>query len=248
VWQKRFEKYGSDDFTIVGLALEAEGIPPAKRYYERFGVTFPALVDPNYATRFQAVPKTFFVDEHGMVLSSQHWQERLDQMGEPQAVTDAVRKHWSPSQARLDTAAIAGLVQANDNRPAELTIATQLGSRYLALGLTGQARTILQRAVGHYDAKKVAKSEGERPRLLAQAYFQLARACTEDREQQVRYATLSFYLEPSVGFGKQIARIIAPEKFDGRADGSFDNTFREATLQRLTEQRKEWLSGASDSP
>ena len=36
-----------------------------------------------------------------------------------------------------------------------------------------------------------------------------------DRDSQVRHATISFYLSPTIGFGKQIARIIAPEKFDG---------------------------------
>ena len=72
---------------------------------------------------------------------------------------------------------------------------------------------------------------------------------------QVHHATLSFYLNPTVGFGKQIARIIAPEKFDGQPDGLFDNTFREATLRRLRQQRRRpppnlntsgrWLRAAS---
>ncbi|MBI2480601.1 MAG: hypothetical protein HYV60_18845, partial [Planctomycetia bacterium] len=79
-------------------------------------------------------------------------------------------------------------------------------------------------------------------RLLGQAYFQLSRSHAGDREAQVRFASLSFYLNPSVGFGKQIARIISPEKFDGRPDGDFDNTSREATLQRLSEERKAWLA------
>lgn len=67
MWQKKFEQYRRMGFNVVGIALDAEGIAPAKLYYERFGVTFPALVDPNYVTGFGAVPKTFLVDEHGVV-------------------------------------------------------------------------------------------------------------------------------------------------------------------------------------
>ena len=78
--------------------------------------------------------------------------------------------------------------------------------------------------------------------LVGQAYLLLSRA-VEDRAEKVEAATLSFYLNPSIGFGKQIARVIAPEKFDGRPQGDFDNQFREATLRRLRRERSEWLEG-----
>ncbi|HRX81162.1 MAG TPA: TlpA disulfide reductase family protein, partial [Pirellulaceae bacterium] len=87
VWQAAFEKYGSDEFTIVGLALDAEGVAPAKLYYEKFGVTFPALVDPDYATQFGAVPKTFFVDEQGVVLELKDWEGQLARLGPLRPVT-----------------------------------------------------------------------------------------------------------------------------------------------------------------
>ena len=76
--------------------------------------------------------------------------------------------------------------------------------------------------------------------LLSQVYLQLARSAAS-QELRVEHATMSFYLNPTIGFGKQIARIIAPEKFDGRPDGSFDNAFREGTLRRLVKERREWL-------
>lgn len=237
-----FEKYGSDDFTVVGLALDAQGIKPAKLYYERFGVKFPALVDPDYATRFGAVPKTFFVDEHGVVLETKNWQSRLPKLGATRPVTDAIRELWSESGTRLASAAIARLTEANSKTPSDLVVATQLGSRYSALGLAKQAQIVLRRAVKNHDAKMIARSGGSDAELLGQAYFQLARASEDDRKNQVRYATLSFYINPSIGFGKQIARIIAPEKFDGRPGGDFDNRFREGTLRRLTRERKEWLA------
>ncbi len=235
------EKYGSDSFTVVGLALDAEGIAPAKIYYEKFGVTFPALVDPDYATGFGAVPKTIFIDEHGVVLNARNWESQLEKMGETLPVPKSVRAKWTPAGARLDSAAIASLAEQNRRVPNDLSIATQLGSRYLALGLRSEAQSVLRRAVDAHDAKSIAQDKDEQSQLLGQAYFQLSRACEGDREQQVKYATLSFYVAPTIGFGKQIARIIAPDKFDGRPTGDFDNRFREGTLRRLVGERKDWL-------
>lgn len=73
-------------------------------------------------------------------------------------------------------------------------------------------------------------------------YFQWSRAAVTDRDKQVERATISFFLDPTVGYGKQIARIISPEKFDGRPKGDFDNKFREGTLRCLKAERKKWLS------
>jgi len=226
---------------IVGLALDAEGIAPAKRYYDRFGVTFPALVDPDYATRFGAVPKTFFVDEHGVVLELENWQQRLSKLGPPRLVSKEIRAQWTDPTKRLDAVQLARLTEANEENSHDLALSTQLGSRYLALGLRDEARAVLLRAITPYQAKDIARAGGEQARLLGQAYFQLARAFEGDRDAQVRHATHSYYLNPSIGFGKQIARIISPDKFDGRPNGDFDNRFREATLSRLVRERKAWL-------
>ena len=100
----------------------------------------------------------------------------------------------------------------------------------------------LRAAAGTDAAKGVARTGGDpKARLLGPAHCQLARAFEGDRERRARHATLSFYLAPSVGFGKQIARIIAPEKFDHRPAGDFDNDFREGTLKRLRAEREAWL-------
>ncbi|MBI2477163.1 MAG: hypothetical protein HYV60_00435, partial [Planctomycetia bacterium] len=120
MWQAAFEKNGSDDFTIVGLALEAEGIAPAKLYYERFGVTFSALVDPDYATQFGAVPKTFFVDEHGVVLELKNWEQRIATLRPIRPITETIRSQWSLPGNRLDAAAIARLTAANAMNPKDL--------------------------------------------------------------------------------------------------------------------------------
>jgi len=199
------------------------------------------LVDPDYATRFGAVPKTFFVDEHGVVLEVRKWRQRLPELGKTRPVTTAIRAQWSDPGARLDATELARLTEANSQDQRNLNLATQLGSRYSALGLFQEARVVLERAVKYYDTKTIAQAGGLKSQQLGQAYFQLCRACEGDRDGQVRNATVSFYLNPTIGFGKQIARIISPEKFDGRPNGDFDNRFREGTLKRLKRERQAWL-------
>lgn len=241
MWQKTFERHRSAGFTVVGIALDAEGIEPAKRYYERFGVKFPALVDPNYATGFGAVPKTFFVNEHGVVQPLRNWEEAVKPASELKAVASEVRKQWSTSGARLDSAEVARLLAIHRKDSRNLSVAVDLASRYMDLQLGSQAQAVLNAAVKQYDSKRVARSEsGGKATLLGQAYLQLSRA-SQERDDRVRFATMSYYLNPSVGFGKQIARIIAPEKFDGRPLGDFDNAFREGTLRRLKRERADWL-------
>lgn len=248
MWQKKYEELGSKEFTVVGLALDAEGIPPAKRYYDEFGVTFPSLVDPNYATKFGAVPKTFLIDEHGVVLSARNWEKTLGELGPLKPVTEAVRSQFQSSAQRLASSSVSALVAANAENPKDQNAAVQLASRYIALGLQEEASRLLQKAVEGVDPRPVAQKGGSDAVLLSQVYLQLSRSSVSDREMQVEHATMSFYLNPTVGFGKQIARIIAPEKFDGRPDGSFDNAFREGTLRRLAKERREWLADSTEEP
>lgn len=240
MWQKKFEQYGNEEFTVVGLALDAEGIPPAKRYYDEFGVTFPALVDPNYATKFGAVPKTFLIDEHGVVMSPRDWENTIATLGPVKPVTDEIREQFQSPAARLEASSVAALVAANAKNPRDQNAAVQLASRYLALGLNAEAERLLQQSIEGIDPRAVAQAGGEPAVLLSQVFLQLSRSAA-DQQQRVQHATMSFYLNPTIGFGKQIARIIAPEKFDGRADGSFDNAFREGTLRRLVKERRAWL-------
>jgi hypothetical protein len=200
------------------------------------------LVDPDYATRFAAVPKTIFVDEYGVVLNARNWEAQLEQLDAPRPVPEGIRSQWTPVGARLDSVAIAALAQLNRKNPDDLRVATRLGSRYLALGLQSEAQAVLRRAIESYDPKVIAQKESDISTLLGQAYFQLSRACEGDRQQQVKYATLSYFVAPTIGYGKQIARIIDPKKFDGRPQGDFDNRFREGTLRRLVSERQAWLS------
>ena len=249
MWQAYHAKLADAGFTVVGIALDAEGVAPAKLYYDKYAVTFPALVDPNYATGFEVVPHTFFVDELGVVQATKGWQERIRPADKLRPVTDAIRSQWSKPDDRLAPAAIARLAAKHRADTKDLAAAVELASRYLDLNLTDEARDVLKTSVAQFEPLQVATNGSpEQTRLLSQAYFQLARASERTREQRVRYATLSFYLKPAIGFGKQIARIVAPEKFDGTPDGRFDNAFREGTLRRLKMERAEWLKGDRPSP
>jgi hypothetical protein len=241
VWQEKFERYRDKAFTVVGIALDAEGLEPARLYYEKFGVRFHALVDPNYATGFGAIPKTFFIDELGLVQPLENWEQRLRSANELAPVTEKIRRQWNDPDARLQPSTIARLVEVHAANPIELKTAVDLASRYLDLGLKREALSVLKPAVASRDPKRIAQSaDSAGARLLGQAYFQLARAAGP-RDDQVRFATLAFYLNPTVGYGKQIARIIAPERFDHRPAGDFDNDFREGTLRRLQRERQQWL-------
>ena len=231
---------------MVGLALDADGIPAAKRYYNKSKVTFPALVDPNYATRFEYVPRTFFINEHGVVQKiitrDKGWESLIQPDEKPQPVTDIIRNKWTTPGKRFDKQLIEALIQQHKTNPKDIRIGTELASRYIDSKRYAEARLLLNDVVNHYNAKQVVRNKDKQlTQQLAQAYFQLSRANVADRKAAVKCATMSFYLHPTIGYGKQIARIIAPEKFD-RPDGRFDNRFREGTLKRLRKERTKWLT------
>ncbi|MEX0717519.1 MAG: TlpA disulfide reductase family protein, partial [Planctomycetaceae bacterium] len=177
MWQNRFEKHRDQGFTVVGIALDVEGAAAAKPYYDKHGVTFPALVDPNYATGFGVVPLTFFVDEHGVVRKLADWENRLKPAGELRPVTDEIRGQWTEPGSRFGPRAIAELVARHEAAPTDLATSVELASRYVDLGLHEEARAVLEPAVNRHDAKQVARGDdAQRARLLGQAYLQLARA------------------------------------------------------------------------
>lgn len=243
MWQKKFAELGSGTFTVVGIAMDIEGAAAAKQYYEKYGVKFHALADPNYATRFGYVPYTFFVNEHGVVQELRGWEQRIASSDKPKRVTDDIRRKFTDPNARTQDFELARLAALHENNPHDLATATELASRFLHADKSDRARQILEPALKHFDPLKVARDKDkELVRLLAAAHLQFARAHADNRTTQVQHATLSFYLNPSVGFGKQISRIIDPAKFDGRTNGRFDNRFREATLRRLQKQRRDWLA------
>ncbi|MEM1441179.1 MAG: hypothetical protein AAGF67_02480 [Verrucomicrobiota bacterium] len=240
MWQEVFEKYGSDEFTVVGIAMDTEGIDPAKKQYDRFGVTFPALVDPNYATRFEYVPWVFFVNEHGVVQDID-WKEGVESLEDFLPVTDFEREQWAPAAERTSAEAVAKLKADFKENSDSLSIGSDLASRLIALGESKQARDLLRPLVENFDALEVARS-GDREQIvaLADAYLQLSRAETE-REAQVEAARLAYFVYPTKGYIKQVIRIEGPEYFDDTKDGLMDSDYRSAGIRRLEEERKAWF-------
>ncbi|MEM7013188.1 MAG: TlpA disulfide reductase family protein [Verrucomicrobiota bacterium] len=243
MWQKRFEELKSEGFTIVGIAMEAEGIEPAKMYYEKHGVTFPALVDPNFETGFGYVPWTFFVDEHGVVRAKGDiWKSLIKPDDELKPVTPEVLTKWSDSESRFKPEAIAELRKTQQENPDDLSAATDLASRYLTLGETKDAEIVLQAAVDAYDAKAAAKTGSRELRaLLSRAYLLLSRAEKGDRDAQLKAARTAYFLAPTIGLAKQISRIADPTKFDDRPDGKLDNPYRNNYAKEIQKDREVWL-------
>ncbi len=240
MWQKVFEEFGSDEFTVVGIAMDTEGVEPAKKQYDRFGVTFPALVDPNFATRFEYVPWVFFVDEHGMV-RGEDWKKEIKLMGPVKPVTESVRNQWASKGNRTSPAAVAALLLKHEASPDDLMIASDLASRYVALDRLAEARNLLQPLVKKYNALEIAKSDNRSQQIaLADAYIQLSRAETE-QEAQIHASTMAYYLYPTKGYVKQVVRIKGPDHFDSTKDGLMDSTYRSSNIQKLIDDRNDWL-------
>jgi len=66
------EKYGGDDFTIIGVSLDEEGFEVVKPYAEEMGINYPLVVD-EYGLGDElggifAVPTTYFVNEKGDIV------------------------------------------------------------------------------------------------------------------------------------------------------------------------------------
>ena len=174
--------------------MEAEGIESAKRYYDKHGVTFPALVDPHFATGFGFVPWTFFVDEHGVVRGKGgDWKKLIKPAREFKAVTPQVLAQWSDSKNRLTREVMVSLEEKLDQHPGNLSIATELASRYLAPGEKAQGKSILEKAIRNHDARKVATSgEKDQQDLLSRAYLQLSLGETGNRDAQLAAARTAY--------------------------------------------------------
>ncbi|MEM7599855.1 MAG: hypothetical protein AAF357_00390 [Verrucomicrobiota bacterium] len=246
MWQEIFEKHGAHDFTVVGIAMDTEGVAPAKQQYERFGVTFDALVDPNYATRFEYVPWVFFVDEHGVV-QEMSWKEGLKELEERpiEPVSEEIRAQWTLKEARASSEGLANLGAKLEQDPNNLSLGSELASRLIALDQRKQARDVLIPLTEKYDPLEVARSgSGVRETIvaLADVYLQLSRA-ESDRAAQLEAARMAYFIYPTKGYIKQVVRIEGPEYFDATEDGLMDSQYRSAGIRKLEKERAVWFEG-----
>jgi hypothetical protein len=72
VWQQVNEQYGSNDFEIVAVAMDAQGADKPRPFMQKAGATFRCLLDSeNLLAKtfgFKAVPNGILVDEQGNVV------------------------------------------------------------------------------------------------------------------------------------------------------------------------------------
>lgn len=223
--------------------MDAEGVAPAKKYYDKYGVTFPALVDPDFATGFGYVPWTFFVDEHGVVRAKgDDWEPLIQALEKLKPVTPEILARWSDSKIRLSAQAIAELAQKQAEDPDDLELVTDLASRYLTVGRRAEATTLLRASADKHQAREIARTgSAETKHALSRVYLQLSRALEGDRPAQVTAARTAYFLAPSIGLAKQISRIAEPARFDDRPDGRLDNPYRNHYAKQIQADREAWL-------
>lgn len=69
MWQQFADLHNSDDYALIAVAMDAEGIPAVRELYKNANVSFVALVDSQNALGqawgFEVVPNGFLVDEAG---------------------------------------------------------------------------------------------------------------------------------------------------------------------------------------
>ncbi|TLS52513.1 redoxin domain-containing protein [Paenibacillus antri] len=70
--QRMYDKYKDQGIVILGINLGEKPIVRIQNFTERFGVTYPILLDPDLEIRdrygVRSYPTTFFVDESGRVV------------------------------------------------------------------------------------------------------------------------------------------------------------------------------------
>jgi len=66
------EKYGGDDFTIIGVSLDEKGYEVVRPYAEEMGINYPIVLDEyNLGDKLGgifAVPTTYFINEEGNIV------------------------------------------------------------------------------------------------------------------------------------------------------------------------------------
>ncbi|WP_199623173.1 TlpA disulfide reductase family protein [Paenibacillus alkalitolerans] len=69
--QRMYEKYKEDGVVILGVNLGEKPLVRVKNFTDRFGVSYPVLLDPELEVRdrygVRSYPTTFFVDAEGVI-------------------------------------------------------------------------------------------------------------------------------------------------------------------------------------
>lgn len=69
--QRMYEKYKEQGVIVLGVNLGEKPVVRVEQFVDRFGVTYPVLLDPDLEVRdkygVRSYPTTFFVDRNGVV-------------------------------------------------------------------------------------------------------------------------------------------------------------------------------------
>ncbi len=183
----------------------------AREWYERHKVTFPTLVDPNFAFNFSKIPHTYLVDERGRVRGTDFEE------GFARGATDKAarghdrrkpsRKSVEPVRAgeRVSKREMARYEELCRKDPGDLASAVEFASRCLAAGRAGNARRVLTAATERAgDDRQGARQESPSGDLLAHAFVQLARSHAGDGGTQALFARRAIALKPPYALAKAL--------------------------------------------
>ncbi len=69
--QRVYEKFRGDDFEVLAVSIDAAGRKAVAPYMEKYGYTFPALIDTAGSIQLlygtTGVPESFIIDKKGNV-------------------------------------------------------------------------------------------------------------------------------------------------------------------------------------
>jgi len=204
------ERFADNGFTVIGVAMDVQGVSAAKPWYQKHKITFPALVDPaNVLGRtlgFRIVPNQFFVDELGTFRGRIKKSELEDLLAKPiQPVPPGLKQQL---QAAAPQPGLQSLIATAKNRPNDFD--AQLAAGQAALKTANDAAVELLTAAVTLDRSSV-----EAWTTLAAAHLAVG-----DKPAAAKALRIALKLDPKNWLiHKQIWALEHPDRFyDGRVD------------------------------
>ena len=212
---------GGDAFTVVGVATDIQGAAAAQPWYEKHGITFPALVDSGNALGrvigYAAIPNQFYIDELGVFhgnVKEDRLRTLLEQPLEPVPANLA---------ARLKAAALnrdpKSLMKRAKDLPDHFDTQLAAGMAALHADRLADAIALLSRAA------QLRKDSAETWTLLARAHL-----ATGDKPAAANALREALEADPKNWIiHKQIWAIQHPERF---YEGPVDFRWQREQLRR----------------
>ena len=101
--QALYERYRAKGFTIVAIASDTQGSRVVAPFTQRYGLTFPILLDPQNTIgtqlQLQGIPTTFLLDKHGRIagleVGARDWHSPLFQRALDTLLAEEPTRHAS---------------------------------------------------------------------------------------------------------------------------------------------------------